>query len=320
VHLTAIHSQREAGESVGVIRGQLARLVDFYRAQIELIWTWRRGRRQLLLRAAISFVVAFVSLAATAALLPGLAIDTPLALAAAVIVIGLLSALVRPILLALVAPISIILMLLTALVFQVFTIVVLAPIVPGVHVRGLGDAIIAALVFAVISSAFTWVLSLDSDDSYYSTLVRRLLSRRPDATHTSKAWAGHHPDRRSRHSVLTQQVNAGRVPVISRWLREDKMRLARGPRCCRARPAPARPGSCTATTTTSQRSAGGTRRPRPCSCPTGRRMLSNWSNDWQTQPGQPQTRPGQPQVRRPSWPTTARASATWSPAERSAAT
>ncbi len=208
------------------MRGQLARLVDFYRAQIELIWTWRRGRRQLLLRAAISFVVAFVSLGATAALLPGLAIDTPLALAAAVLVIGLLSALVRPILLALVAPISIILMLLTALVFQVFTIVVLAPIVPGVHVRGLGDAIIAALVFAVISSTITWLLSLDSDDSYYSTLVRRLLSRRPDATHTSKPGLVIIQIDGLAHSVLTQQINAGRVPVISRWLREDKMRLA----------------------------------------------------------------------------------------------
>ena len=53
----------------------LARLVDFYRAQIELIWNWRRGRRQLLLRAAVSFVVAFLSLAATAAILPGVRID-----------------------------------------------------------------------------------------------------------------------------------------------------------------------------------------------------------------------------------------------------
>jgi len=209
-----------------VLTRQLARLVDFYRAQIDLIWNWRRGRRQLLLRAAVSFVVAFVSLGVTAAILPGLSVDTPLALAAAVIVIGLLGALLRPVLLALVAPISLILMLIVALAFQVFTILALVPLVPGVHVHNVLDATIAAITFAIISSLFTWLLSLDSDDSYYSMLVRRLVSRRPEATHTDKPGLVIVQVDGLAHSVLNQQINAGRVPNISRWLREDTMRLA----------------------------------------------------------------------------------------------
>ncbi len=88
----------------------LARLIEFYRVQAELIWNWRRGRRQLVWRAIVSFVVAFVALGVTAALLPGLRIDSPLALAGAVITIGALSALVRPVLLAMVAPFSMLLM------------------------------------------------------------------------------------------------------------------------------------------------------------------------------------------------------------------
>jgi hypothetical protein len=117
-------------------------------------------------------------------------------------------------------------MLLTALAFQVFAIVAVVRVVPGVHIGGLGDAIVSALVFAVVSSVFTWLLSLDSDDSYYSMLVRRLLARRPDATHTSKPGLVIIQIDGLAHSVLTQQINAGRVPTISRWLREEKVRLA----------------------------------------------------------------------------------------------
>jgi len=208
-----------------VVTRQLARLVDFYRAQIDLIWNWRRGRRQLLLRAAVSFVVAFVSLGVTAAILPGVTIDTPWALAAAVVVIGLLGALLRPVLLALVAPFSLVLLLVTALAFQVFTILAIVPLVPGVHVHNVLDATIAAITFAIINSLFTWLLSLDSDDSYYSMLVRRLVSRRPEATHTDKPGLVIVQVDGLSHSVLTQQINAGRVPNISRWLRDDTMRL-----------------------------------------------------------------------------------------------
>jgi len=113
--------------------GPLRRLVDFYRVQVELIWTWRRGRRQLVLRAIVSLLVAAFSLAFTAWLLPGLRIDGVYALAAAVVTIGILSAIVRPLLLAVVAPFSLALMLVIALSFQVGAILALVPLVPGIH-------------------------------------------------------------------------------------------------------------------------------------------------------------------------------------------
>src|SRR6187549_2716469 len=106
------------------------RLADFYRVQVELVWHWRRGRRQLIWRAIVSFCVAAFSLALTAFLLPGVRVDNVFSLAAAVIAIGALSALVRPVLLAIVAPFSLVLMLLTALAFQVAVILALVPLVP----------------------------------------------------------------------------------------------------------------------------------------------------------------------------------------------
>src|SRR4051794_27236672 len=162
------------------------RVADFYRVQIELIWNWRRGRRQLVWRALISFFASALALALTAFLLPGVRVDSVFALAAAVISIGVLSALVRPLLLAVLAPLSLVLMLVAALTYQVAVILALVPLVPGVHLTAPIDAVFAAIVFAVINTLLSWLLSLDSDDSYYSMFVRRLLSRRRDAIHSKK--------------------------------------------------------------------------------------------------------------------------------------
>src|SRR3954447_17046054 len=204
----------------------LRRLVDFYRVQVELIWNWRRGRRQLIWRAVVSFVVAAFSLALTAYILPGVRVDTAIALAAAVLAIGALSALVRPLLLALIAPFSLVLMLIFALVFQVVVILALVPLVPGIHLAQPIDAVFAAVVFAVINSTLSWLLSLDSDDSYYSMLVRRLLTRRRDAIHSKRPGFVFIQIDGLSYPVLQQQIQAGRVPIMSRWINRGRMRLA----------------------------------------------------------------------------------------------
>jgi uncharacterized membrane protein YvlD (DUF360 family) len=203
----------------------LLRLIDFYRVQAELVWNWRRGRRQLAWRAIVSFFVAAFALALTAFLLPGVRVDSVYALAVAVVVIGALGALVRPVLLTIVAPISLAAMLITALAFQIGVFLALEPFVPGYHLAEPFDAVFAAIVFAIINSFLSWLLSLDSDDSYYSMLVRRLLRRRPDAKISKKPGFVIVQIDGLSHQVLMQQVQAGRVPVMSRWVNHGLMRL-----------------------------------------------------------------------------------------------
>ena len=204
----------------------LRRLVDFYLAQVDVVWHWRRGRRRLVWRAVVSFFVAFVALGTTSALLPGLKIDSPLTLAAAVITIGALGALVRPLLLALVAPFSLLLMLVISLTFQVAVILALVPLVPGVHITTIGEGALAAVAFAVLGSLISWVVSLDADDSYYAMLVRRLLVRRDDAIQTTRPGLVIVQIDGLAHATLVQQLNAGRVPVMSRWVNRGLMHLS----------------------------------------------------------------------------------------------
>ena len=151
--------------------------------------------------------------------------DNVAALAAAVIVIGAFSLLLRPPLLALVAPISIWLMLFIALVWQVAVILALVPIVPGVHLAEPFDAAFAAVVFAALSTLLSWLLALDTDDSYYAALVRRLVSRRRDVNRTRRPGLVIIQIDGLSHDVLQHQVEAGRVPLISRWLSRGLMRL-----------------------------------------------------------------------------------------------
>src|SRR6476469_5579776 len=106
----------------------LRRLVSFYALQFRLLWQWKPGRRALLRRLAVTFVVAWASFAATIWLLPGISAQNQGQIVAAVICLALLNALVRPIFLALLAPISIVLVGVATLIFQVVAILLIAAV------------------------------------------------------------------------------------------------------------------------------------------------------------------------------------------------
>jgi len=109
----------------------LRRLASFYALQFRLLWQWKPGRRALLRRLAVTFVVAWLSFAATIWLLPGISAQNQGQIIAAVIGLALFNAIVRPIILALLAPVSIVLVGVATLVFQIVAILALVP-PPGV--------------------------------------------------------------------------------------------------------------------------------------------------------------------------------------------
>src|SRR3990172_5171060 len=205
----------------------LRRLIDFYGIQEHLLWEWRAGRRALVKRGLFSFVIAWISFAVTAWAIPGILVTDVASVAIAVVVIALLYALVRPIFLALVAPISLLLVGVASIVFQVFVIGILGPLVPGIDVTDVGAAFWGSWVFAIVHTFLSAVVALDQEQSYYASLVRQLAVRRADVVRTDQpGLLILHIDSLS-HPVLRNQVRAGRVPVMSRWLRARRMRLRR---------------------------------------------------------------------------------------------
>ncbi len=98
------------------------------------------------------FVVA-IALAVTAYIVPGVIIESGVALAVAALVLGLVNALVRPILTLLTLPLTILTLGLFYLVVNGLAFALAAGITPGFDVTGFGSAVLGALLVSIVSWA-----------------------------------------------------------------------------------------------------------------------------------------------------------------------
>jgi uncharacterized membrane protein YvlD (DUF360 family) len=203
----------------------LQRLIDFYRVQFRLMWTWRTGRRAFVRRVLVSLATSFVAFGAMVWVVPGITVRDWLAIAQAVIVITLVNAFVRPLIIALVSARSLALTGLLVLLYQVAVIMFAAGIIPGLDVGGVIPAFVGSWVFAIVNSILTSVFALDSEEGYYGALIRQLRARREDVIRTDSPGVVIVQIDGLAHPILMHQVRAGRVPVMSRWARRHSHRF-----------------------------------------------------------------------------------------------
>ena len=203
------------------------RLIAFYRTQGVLLWTWRPGRRALLRRGVISFVVAFLSLGLTVWILPGISSPGPPTIALATIVLAGLNLLVRPVIVGALAGVSVVAILVATLIFQVAVFYLLSWIVPEFRVQNVLVAVAASFLYATIDMLLVAILSVDQDESYYGVLMAQLSRHRPDVIRSEVPGLVVIQIDGLAHPILAHQIRAGRVPNISRWVRSREMRLDR---------------------------------------------------------------------------------------------
>ena len=113
-----------------------------------------------MLRFIVHCLVVAMALAATAYILPGVTVASWAALAVAAIVLGVVNAVVRPLLLLLTLPITILTLGLFYLVINGVAFALAALVVPGFSVDGFGWAIVGALLVSV----FSWFVGLFAGD------------------------------------------------------------------------------------------------------------------------------------------------------------
>lgn len=99
----------------------------------------------------VHWLVIALALWVTTWILPGVNVSSYVALAIAAIVLGLVNALVRPILTILTLPITVLTLGLFYLLVNGFTFLLTTWLVPGFEVSGYWWAVLGALVFSVIS-------------------------------------------------------------------------------------------------------------------------------------------------------------------------
>lgn len=103
----------------------------------------------------IRWLLNAVALALTAWVVPGITVTGAVALIVAALVIGLLNALVKPILVVLTLPLTILTLGLFLLVLNALLFWLAAAVVPGFQVTGF----LAALLGAIVMAVFGWVLA-----------------------------------------------------------------------------------------------------------------------------------------------------------------
>jgi len=99
----------------------------------------------------LHWLVIALALWVTAAILPGVGFASPTALAISAIVLGLVNALIRPVLTILTLPITILTLGLFYLLVNGFVFFLASKIVPGFEVAGFWWAVLGAFVVGVIS-------------------------------------------------------------------------------------------------------------------------------------------------------------------------
>jgi putative membrane protein len=110
------------------------------------------------------------TIALAAAIVPGLRVDDAASALLAGVVLGLINALVRPILVILTLPLTLVTLGLFLLVLNGICLALTAWLVPGLHVAGFGPAVLGALVISLVS----WLLTAFVSDRGRIERYRRI--------------------------------------------------------------------------------------------------------------------------------------------------
>lgn len=185
------------------------------------------GTRRPLLRMLFTLVVTaatlwLVSLVMTTVTVP----DAGDAFIAAAL-IGLINALVWPLLIRVALPFTVLTLGLGVLVLNGLVVLAVSGLDVGFEVNGLGPAIVVAIAITLANTLVTTLLAIDDDDFYYRNVVKRQAQRAKGAQRTEVPGLFFLEIDGLAHEVVVRAIRDGNMPNLARWLRDGSHRLAR---------------------------------------------------------------------------------------------
>lgn len=183
------------------------------------------GPLRVLLRALVVWAIDVVALLILIRFLPGLDVTTWMAAVAAVAVIGLLNALVRPLLLAFAAGLSLLLFALVVLVLNTVMLLLAEGLVGGLIIASVWTAFVASFALAALNTALTGLLHIGDDDSFYRNVVRRTQRQAVATGNCAQTGAVIVQIDGLAEPVLRAALASGRMPTLARWLASGGHRL-----------------------------------------------------------------------------------------------
>src|SRR5512136_389273 len=186
---------------------------------------------RILLRLLILWAIDAVAMWFTITLLPGVTVTAAYVgavAAAAALLLAVINLFLRPIILLLALPLGFFVTFGVGFLVNALSILIVARVLPDFHVAGILSAFIAGLVFSLINTIITGVISVDDEDSFYQGVVERLAARQPfkDKDLSTRGLVMMEIDGLSYHHIQ-KALAEGYMPNLKQMIDEDGYELSR---------------------------------------------------------------------------------------------
>jgi uncharacterized membrane protein YvlD (DUF360 family) len=176
-------------------------------------------------------LIVWLSTAATlvllSALLSGIHVDSWGAAVAAAAVIGLLNALLWPLIVRVALPLTVLTLGLAAIILNGGIVLLASAVDVGLKVNSLSAAIVATIAITLVNTAVTSALAIDDEGLWYRHVLHRYGRRTAPPQDLEVPGLLFLEIDGLAHEVLLRAVRDGNAPTMARWLRSGSHRLAR---------------------------------------------------------------------------------------------
>ena len=188
---------------------------------------WQPARPRLRpLRLVLSWVIAAVSVWIAAGLVAGVSLGGAGSAFIAAALIGVLNAVLPPIIAALRLPFALITGFFAVLIVDASALLIASSIAPNhIHVSSLGTALLAALLVSAVDLVLQVLLGTNDDDSYNLRVTRRVARRQGVETATDEPGIVFLEIDGLALPVLRDAMRDGSAPTMARWIADDGYRL-----------------------------------------------------------------------------------------------
>jgi uncharacterized membrane protein YvlD (DUF360 family) len=208
-------------------------------------------------RVVLSLLVSAASFFLAAGILPGFDVGDFWAALVAALLVGVLNAVLAPLVSAVRLPYTVATSFLLLLVFNALLLRAADALTENaVQLGGFGSALVAALVISAVSTALEVVAGTNDDDAYTIRVIQRIARRSGERVVSDAPGIVFLEIDGLAKPVLQRAMRDGNAPTMARWLAGDTHRFLEWETDLSSQTGRARRESCSARTRTSRRSAG----------------------------------------------------------------
>jgi uncharacterized membrane protein YvlD (DUF360 family) len=201
-----------------------SRIGRLYRAQWHALGSLAPSFRGLVFRIVLSIVASAIAFGIATWLTPGISSSTQPSVLTAVILLGIVDVLIRPLLLAVALPIGLIAVALIGLLLRIVAFALILP-AAGYEVDRFLTVVVASFIYGAVLTLLSGIIGMSDEDSFSARVVAQVI--RDDVKQAPSEVPGVvfiQIDGLAA-PLLMAQVRAGNLPTLSRWIRSGSHRM-----------------------------------------------------------------------------------------------